>query len=114
LGTPGLCGNPTFHGAKHNGPLRVDLTRSGSLPERTLMAQPGISDGPDLGSYMRRLSGQDHNVLLHESTILHTDFEAETRGILRGALTVIDVHANGHSDTFPMRGNAGRRVFATK
>jgi hypothetical protein len=78
------------------------------------MAQSGISNGPDFGSCMRRLSGQDHNVLLHESTILHTDFDAKTRGILRDALTVIDDHANDHSDTVPMRGDAGHRIFATK
>jgi hypothetical protein len=49
-----------------------------------------------------------------KSTILHTDFEAETRGILVDALTVIDDHANDHSDTVPMRGDAGDRMLATK
>ena len=68
----------------------------------------------DFGSCIRRLSGQDRNVLLYNSTILHTDFEAETRGILRDPLTVIDDHANDHSDTVPMRGDAGNRRFATK
>jgi len=100
--------------ANLEGRLWVDLTRSGSLPERTLMAQPGISNEPGFGSCIRRLSGQDPNVLLHESTNLHTDFEAETRGISRGALTVIDDHANDHSDIVPMRGDAGHRMFATK
>jgi hypothetical protein len=30
------------------------------------------------------------------------------------ALTVIDDHANDHSDTVPMRGDAGDRMLATK
>jgi len=51
---------------------------------------------------------------VQNSTILHTDFEAETRGILRDALTVIDDHSNDHGDTVPTRGDAGDRMFATK
>jgi hypothetical protein len=46
--------------------------------------------------------------------ILHTDFEAETQGILRDALTVIDDHPHDHSDTVPMRDDADDRMFATK
>ena len=78
------------------------------------MAHLGISNGPDFSSCIRGLSGQDHNVLLHKSTILHTDFEAETQGILRDALTVINDNANDHSDTVPMRGDAGHRMFVAK
>jgi hypothetical protein len=33
---------------------------------------------------------------------------------LRDPLTVIDDHANDHSDTVPMRADAGDRMFATK
>jgi hypothetical protein len=51
---------------------------------------------------------------MQRSTILHTDFEVETRGILRDPLTVINDHANDHGDTVPMRGDAGDRMFATK
>jgi hypothetical protein len=46
--------------------------------------------------------------------ILHLDFEAETRGILRDALTVIDDHPNAHGDAVPMRGDADDRMFAMK
>jgi hypothetical protein len=49
-----------------------------------------------------------------KSTILHIDFEAETQGILRDALTVIDDHPNDDGYIVLGLGDMGDRMLGTK
>ncbi len=49
-----------------------------------------------------------------KSTILHIDFEAETRGILRNALTVIDDHPDDHGYIVLRLSDRGDRRFGPK